>query len=288
MGKEFTLFSTAPADQYTTVRGIRTRYWTSGQGGTPILLIHGLGGSVESWIRNVQALGEHHLVYAPDLPGFGRAEKVISAPRTFATFAEFIRAFMDQEGIDKAHLVGSSMGGGVSLQFAIDFPERLDKLVLVASAGMGESKPHRFYRLAALPLIGEWLTRPSREGAAESWRVCLYNPELLTDELVDRAYELYSLPGASRAFLATTRALLGPLGPRDAVLRPIREGLATITAPTLIVWGREDEVLPVSGAYAGAECIANARLHIFERCGHLPHFEFAEEFNALLSDFLQH
>ncbi len=241
---------------------------------------------MESWIRNVESLGEHHLVYALDLPGFGRADKAISGPRTFEYFAEFTRDFMDGQGIDKAHLVGSSMGGGVSLQFAIDFPERLDKLVLVASAAVGDSKPHRFYRLAALPLIGEWLTRPTREGAAESWRVCLHDPDLVTDELVDRAHELSSLPGASRAFLATTRALLGPLGPRERVVRPIRAGLSTITAPTLIIWGQEDRILPVSGGYAAAEQILNARLHIFEQCGHLPQFELAEKFNSLVSEFL--
>jgi len=282
------VFSDAPDDRYATIDGIKARFWAVGEGDeTPIILIHGLGGSVESWIRNVRALGEHHPVYALDLPGFGRSDKPSAAPYTFSYFASFVRDFIVHHGFDRANLVGLSMGGGTSLQFAIDYPDRLDKLVLVDAAGLADDEPHRFFRLAALPLIGEWLMRPSREGAAESWRICLYDTNLITEELVDRAYELSSLPGAKRSFLATTRALIGPFGRRERVLRPIQENLDAIQAPTLVVWGREDEVLSVSGAYVAQDQIPDAKLHIFERCGHVPQFECAEGFNDLVLGFLE-
>jgi 4,5:9,10-diseco-3-hydroxy-5,9,17-trioxoandrosta-1(10),2-diene-4-oate hydrolase len=273
-----------PADRYIKVGNINTRYRASGDKGTPVILVHGLGGSIENWVYNVESLGQHHRVYAPDLKGFGRSDKT-PVLHDIDELVQFISDFMAVQHIDKASLAGNSLGGGLVLQFAIRFPDKVDKLVLVDNAGMGSDVIVDF-KLASLPVLGELLSRPSLKGTANLWRKVVFDASLVTEELVAQTYKLATLSGASKALLATLRAGIGIRGQRANLTRPLIESAAKIAVPTLIIWGQQDRIIPVAHAHIAAETIPRARLEIFDRCGHMPQMERPDQFNALVLEFL--
>jgi len=273
-----------PRDQYIKVGQIETRFWALGDEGTPVIMLHGLGGSVEDWQLNINALAQHHRVYAVDLAGFGRSEKP-PVVFTFSYGAQFVNDFMEVQHIELASLIGLSMGGGVALQCAIQFPDKVEKLVVADSAGLGRELAF-ILRFVTLPLIGELLTRPSRKGTFWSLKQCVYNPAILTEELVESSYQLAALPKAQECFLSTLRGFANFRGQRAEDIHSIVDNLATITAPTLIIWGQQDRILPVAHAHVAKEKIPNAELHILNHCGHLPQLERSEEFNALVLEFL--
>lgn len=276
--------TSAPKDQFAKIGEINTRYWALGDRGSTVTLLHGLGVSVESWRENIVPLSEHHCVYALDMVGFGRSDKP-PIPYSVDHLVRFVSDFMADQGIERASLIGNSMGGLVALQFALLFPEKVDKLVLVDSAGLGREVT-MLLRLAALPFIGERLSRPSRKGAAQVLQACVYDQTLITDEAIEDFYQMFVLPGAQDAYLTMLRSMCNFWGIKAEILSPILEGLGTITAPTLIVWGQQDEVLPVSHADVAAKGIRHAQLHVFDLCGHAPQLERPEEFNALVLEFL--
>lgn len=271
-------------DQYVKVGNINTRFWASGNEGTVVLLIHGLGGSVENWMYNINALAQHHRVYAIDLAGFGRSDKNQTLT-SFSEYAQFVHEFMEVQHINKASLVGHSAGGGVTLQFAIQFPDRIEKMVLVDSAGLGK-EIRRLVRFLSLPLIGELLSIPSRKGTAQLLKLYVYDPSLITDEIVEIFYQLALLPGAQKAFLSCLRGNVNFFGLRNVAIRPIMDNLAGITAPMLVIWGKQDNTLPAAHAYVAKERIPDTELHILDPCGHIPQMECPEDFNTLLLEFL--
>jgi pimeloyl-ACP methyl ester carboxylesterase len=274
----------APQVQYTKVGQINTRFWALGDEGSTVLLIHGIGGSLEDWMLNANALARHNRVFALDLVGSGHSDKP-SVSYSFSYLAQFVNDFMEAENIDRACLIGHSLGGGVSLQFTIQFPDKVDKLVLVNSAGLGKEGSILF-RLPALPILGELLTRPSRKGTANLLKACVHDPAVVTDELIELAYSLAVLPGAQNAFLSTVRSLGNFRGIRKDVLRSIADNLSTITVPTLIFWGQQDRILPVAHAHVAENKIPDTQLHIFDPCGHCPQLERPEEFNSIVLKFL--
>ena len=273
-----------PQDRYVEVNELRTRFWAVGEAGPAVVLIHGLGASIETWKDNIQVLAQDHRVFALDLPGNGRSDKP-SPVYSLAELAQFVRDFMRVQEIERASLVGHSVGGAASMHFTIQYPEEVDRLVLVDSGGLGK-EVSLLLRLLTLPLAGELLSRPSRKGAAQLWEEAFYDPALVTEEWVDLYYELDSLPGNQESMLATLRGLANLRGMRDEVLAPIRDNLERITAPTLVVWGQQDSLMPADHARVAQAGIPGARVHIFDRCGHMPQMEHPAEFNALVSEFL--
>jgi pimeloyl-ACP methyl ester carboxylesterase len=271
-------------DRYMKVGNINTRFWAAGDNGTEVILIHGLGGFLENWRANVFELAKKHRVYALDLVGFGLSDK-ISKSLSYPFFAQFVRDFMDINQIERASLVGNSMGGGVSIQFAIKYPDKLAKLILVNSSGLGKELSVKL-RLASIPLMGELFMRPNRNLAAQTVNDCFYDPTRTTDEMVDIAHKMVSQPGAKKCLLAALRAINSPTGQPSRILAYFAANLPNIKAPTLIVWGKEDRILPVAHAYAAAAKIPNSALQVFDRCGHVPQLERSEEFNKLLLEFL--
>jgi pimeloyl-ACP methyl ester carboxylesterase len=271
-------------DRYVKVGAINTRFWASGEQGTPVILVHGLGGSIENWVLNVELLAQYHRVYALDLKGFGRSDKT-PVLRDINELVQHIHDFMDVQHIDKASLVGNSLGGGLVLQFAINFKDKVDKLVLVDNAGMGRDVITDF-KIISLPIIGELLLKPSPKSGAGLWRKIVFDAALVTDELVDSSYKLAILPGASKAMLATTRAGISILGQRANLTRQLLADAAKIEAPTLIFWGRQDKIIPVAHAQIAKQTIPDSRLQIFDKCGHMPMLEHPGEFNKMVLDFL--
>jgi pimeloyl-ACP methyl ester carboxylesterase len=273
-----------PPDQYVKVGNINTRYWAAGDKGTPVVLVHGLGGSIENWILNMEPLAQRHRVYAPDLKGFGRTDKT-PVLQDLDELVRFIKDFMEVQRIAKASLIGNSLGGGLVLQFAINFPDKVDKLVLVDNAGMGKGVITDF-KILSLPVIGELLYRPSLKATANLLRKIVFDPSLVTNEVVEMTYKLAILPGATKALLAALRAGIGVRGQRANLTRPLLADAAKIAAPTLIFWGQQDKIIPVAHGHIAEKTIPHSRLQVYDRCGHMPQVERPDEFNSLVLEFL--
>ena len=282
--KEITMQQQFPRDNYIKAGEVNTRYWALGDQGSPVILIHGLGASADIWQKNVETLSKHHRVYVPDLVGFGRSDKP-DIEYTPSSAARFIYDFMNALNIEKATLMGYSLGGGISLQFSLEYPDKVDKIVLVDSAGLG-SKVIFPLRLLSLPFIGKLMTRPSRKGVYLYFRDAVYDRKLLNEDFIDLYYELHSLPGAQESLLRVIRTAIGIRGAREKLVAPIMNNLEKINQPTLIVWGKQDKVIPLEHAYFAKERIPNSQLHVFDPCGHMPQFERPEEFNNLVLEFL--
>lgn len=273
-----------PQDQYIKVGNVNTRYWVAGDEGTAVVLLHPGLGAVENWELNINALAKGHRVYAIDMLGFGHTG-LPEPPYSLSKAAQHVNDFLETQHIEQASLVGHCGGGAVSLYFAFHFSEKLEKLVLMNSWGLGKEAPF-ITRLGTLPIIGELIMRPSRKSAAMILKMCVYDSAVVTDEMVEDLYHRMSLPNAQKAYMSVFRAIGNFQGPRTEILRFIRGNLANITAPTMVIWGTQDRSLPVSHADVAKDSIPNAKIHVFDSCGHMPQIEYPEEFNSLVLAFL--
>jgi len=254
--------------------------------GPPVVLIHGITGTWRQWERAIPILAEDYTVIAPDLLGHGRSAK----PRgdySLGAFASGVRDLLLALGHDKATVVGHSLGGGIAMQFAYQYPERCDRLVLVSSGGLGR-EVHLLLRAATLPgselvlplLNSEKLRDAGRFVTAALDRIGIR----LSPDITEVARGASSMPDgeARRAFLATLRAVIDERGQRvDA-----RDRLYLAEAmPTLIVWGARDPVIPVEHGAEAHEKMPGSRFEVVD-AGHFPQLETPHEFTALLSDFI--
>jgi 4,5:9,10-diseco-3-hydroxy-5,9,17-trioxoandrosta-1(10),2-diene-4-oate hydrolase len=267
---------------YVEVMDARIRYLHSGEGET-VLLLHGLGAFAESWLYNIPALARRFSVYAPDLIGFGRSDK----PRigyTMERFNRFLLEFLDVLGLDKVSLIGNSLGGGIAIHFALNHPERVERLVLVDAALIGRDVSWGL-RVLSIPLLGRLLIgKGSKEDLRRALEGSFYNREFLTDDWLDEAYWISRLPGVKHPFLSVIRngVTLSGIKRRYVLMGRLHE----LPMPVLIIWGRQDRIIPVRYAYAAYHRIRNARLIVFEKCGHVPQIERYTEFNDAILGFL--
>lgn len=273
-----------PQDKYIQVGEVKSRYWVQGSQGSTVILIHGIGAAVDSWVSNIEALSQKHRVYAIDLVGFGRSDKP-SVDYSLPFFAQFVKDFMEVQNINRASLVGWSLGGGVSMQCAIQFPEKLGKLILLDSMGFGR-ETHLMFRLSSIPWIGKILSRPTKKGTARLLKECVFDHTLITDEIVDLYYQFAALPGGHAAWLATLCSNASFGGIKKEVIQVFQDNLGTMTIPTLIIWGKQDRVLPAKHASIAESWIPNARVHLIDNCGHSPQMEHPEELNTQVLAFL--
>jgi pimeloyl-ACP methyl ester carboxylesterase len=253
-----------------------------GPGKPPLLFVHGLGGRWQNWLLNIPQFMDTHRVIALDLPGFGESE-MPAEDISIAGYAKVVDALYDALGIDSALVVGNSMGGFVGAELARSFPARVERLVLVAAAGLSTEYLRREPLLTIARLFAvnaSWVgargadvvRRPRLRRIALQFLVRY--PEKLSAQLT---YEL--VQGTGRAgFLPALEALMG---------YSYREHLSGIEVPVLIVWGRNDMLVPVGDADEYAELIGdNARAVIFEDTGHLPMLERPSRFHDLLEEFI--
>jgi pyruvate dehydrogenase E2 component (dihydrolipoamide acetyltransferase) len=240
--------------------------------GEPVLFIHGFGGSADSWYYNTRPLSQRFRVYAMDLPGFGRSSKV-ARPGFLAFFAEWLVHLLDLNGHARAHVVGNSMGGAISLHLALAHADRVQRLVLVDPAGLGTELNEDVLRAMTE-------TRTEMDARAALAPV-FHNEALLSAPMVDRLYRYKQEPGTTEVL----REVGSQLVRGGEALVDFRPRLRDIRAPTLVVWGREDRLIP-SSHIESAAAIPNVRTHVFEGCGHIPQVEMAEPFNNLLFEFL--
>ena len=274
--------ATLETDHFLQVSDFRTHYQRAGNG-PPLILIHGLGGSLRWWRPNIGAMAAIRTVYAVDLPGHGLSDKPpISYGLPLAR--SFLLNFMATTGLASADLMGHSAGGLIALDFALSYPDRVGKLVLVDSAGLGRSVA-AFLKLMTLPVVGELLARPRRIFLRGLLRRLFYDRSLATPELLEELRQERSAPGFRQALLSALRSGvdIGGMKTRFSMAAKAPQ----LKAPTLILWGEEDRILPVSHARAAAQLLRGSRLHIFPRCGHAPNLERPEEFNQIVTDFLK-
>jgi pimeloyl-ACP methyl ester carboxylesterase len=248
----------------------------------PLLFIHGLGGLWQNWLLNIPAFMGTHRVIAPDLPGFGGSE--MPAGRiSIQGFARVIDALCDRLEIEAPVVVGNSMGGFIGAELALAFPTRVRKLVLISAAGISAQNMWREPIMA----IGRLMAVGSARAGVKQLPV-VNRPRLRRAalQLVVRYPEKLSVPLASELVVgAGSRGFVGGL---DAVLGySFRDRLPEIEVPTLIVWGRNDILIPVEDAYEFERLIgANARLEVFDDTGHLAMLERPSRFNALVDEFI--
>ncbi|WP_310426313.1 alpha/beta fold hydrolase [Chamaesiphon sp. VAR_48_metabat_135_sub] len=274
---------TSPPDLYISVNEIDTRYWQMGDSGSTIILLHGGNGSIEFWLYNIAALARHHRVYAFDMVGSGKSN-CPDVSYSLANQAEFLHSFMTALNIDTATLIGNSMGGGVALEFTRLYPDRIDKLVLVDSMGLGREISLGI-RLITLPIIVN-LLRPGRWMIPAMLKSNFYQGKQLPPEWLELRYPIFAIPGRNRVILRLGQSNFNLAGVRPQVYQPIVNSLAKITQKTLIIWGEFDRIIPVKHAYIAATGLPNNQLCIFPNCGHHPYLEYPAKFDRLVLEFL--
>ena len=269
-------------ERYIDVDGVHTRYVLEGSG-PPVLLIHGFGEFLEVWHYNIAPLSEHFSVYAMDLPGHGLSGE-LSSNYTLDFSSEFIVHFMQAMGIKHASLVGHSLGGLLCLSVAINFPSKVDKLILVDSAGLNREAP-LIYRLATLPVFGEIILKPTlRTVVRAGMKKGFYDPNIITRDWIDLSYRYLRQPKLKHAILNLVRNNASIDGLHPELL--VTDKLHLVTASTMLIHGEQDQVIPVEYARLACKLIPNVTCRIFEKCGHCPHIEKAGKFNEALIGFL--
>ncbi len=273
--------------EFVTVHGHRRAYVQRGSG-PAVLLLHGLGCDHTTWEPVLDRLAEHHTVIAPDLLGHGLSDKP-RADYTVGGFANGMRDLLTVLGVDTATVVGHSLGGGVAMQFAYQFPERTERLMLVGSGGLG-SEVSAVIRSIGLPGWGYAagiLTLPGiRHGSVAALRALARLPTAETRDLGEMAAILDSFqdPRARRATRHLVRAVIDW---RGQIISMRDRAYLTEEMPLHVVWGRDDKVIPASHADVVRELAPHARVTVMDDAGHFPHKDHPDEFVALLEDWLQ-
>jgi len=262
----------APVEKSATVFGAKIRYLEAGDAAKPtVILLHGLGAQAESWQLNIAALAKNYRVIAPDQIGFGKSDKPLLKYRV-GTYADFLDKFLSELKIEKASLVGNSMGGWVAGFFAVKYPSKIEKIVLVDAAGLmpKEIDFDRIYQL----------NNSTRDEIRANLKLLFANPALANNEaLVDQFMTQRIIAGDGY----TINSLIESIKRKEDFLD---NRLSEIKLPTLIIWGKQDGLIPVTDADRFNKGIANSQLVVFDNCGHVPQFEKAADFNKKVLEFL--
>jgi len=273
--------------RYVTIHGYRRAYVKAGSG-PALLLIHGIGDSSDTWRPVVAQLAEHYTVIAPDLLGHGRSEKP-KADYSVAGFANGMRDLLTVLEVDRVSVVGHSLGGGVAAQFAYQFPDRCERLVLVGSGGVGRTVSP-LLRVAAvpgvetlMPLLGLPPVRAVSRLGAGLMRV--FDTALGRDAEEILAV-LDALPD-TEARMVILRTLRSSIDWHGQVITMLDRAYLAEGVPTLIVWGRRDAIIPVGHGRLIHTVMAGSELEIFDRAGHFPHHTDPARFVRVLRAFME-
>ncbi len=265
--------------KFVDLNSHKAHYIEKGEG-EPVILMHGFNYDTFLWVANIDFLAERFKVYALDLWGSGYSSRELK-DFGYQLYADQVLDFMDALGIQRASLVGQSMGGGTAIFFAVQHPERVRKLILVDPAAMPQRYPV-LAKLSCLPKVGEFFyglktDMIRRSNLADMW---FYDKKLVTDDYFEKASRYQKIAGTNEAALAILRKRFF-YTLEDEVRRLPETGI-----PILIVFGREDKaVTPGSGAEMHRIC-KDSRLEFIDGAGHLPNYEKAEVFNRLVMGFL--
>jgi len=282
----------AATSRFADAAGMRLHYHEAGPAGepgdAPVVMLHGGGPGASAWSnfgRNLPVFAARFRTLLVDQPGFGRSAKPPVTGHYFTFAAEALAGLLDELGIDRVHLVGNSLGGGTAVRFALRFPERAGRLVLMGPGGLSlnlfapdpTEGVQRLIEFAAPP-------GPSREKMAAFLRTLVFDQRLVTDELVDERYAAATDPQALAAMASMGASFYDPARAEQGLLW--REA-HRLRPPVLLIWGREDRVNPLDGALTALKLIRRAQLHVFGGCGHWAQMEKFDEFNQLAIGFLE-
>jgi pyruvate dehydrogenase E2 component (dihydrolipoamide acetyltransferase) len=259
-----------PPPETVEVAAGRLRFLRQGEDGEPLVLLHGFGGDLNNWLFTAPALAENHVVCALDLPGHGESSKDVRAgdPDFFVSAVE---QFLDAQGLQRVHLAGHSMGGMVAASLALAVPERVASLALVASTGLGQEINREY--------IDGFVAAERRRDLKPVLELLFADPGLVTRQLVDDVLKYKRLDGVDEAL----RAIAADAYPDGRQSRVIADRLTELDVPLLVVWGREDRVIPAAHAERAPE---GATVRVLDGQGHSPHMEAAGDFNRIMEEFL--
>ncbi|MCP9620228.1 alpha/beta fold hydrolase [Nocardia otitidiscaviarum] len=278
-------FTAENTSRRCSVDGVELRYHEAGSG-APLVLLHGSGPGVSGWANfgaNLEVLSRHFRCLVLDQPGFGASGRPEVYERNYLRIAsDAVIALLDELGIEKASLLGNSMGGGVATLTALEHPGRVDKLVLMAPGGvgvniLGPEPSEGINRLLAFN------ADPTAERALDWLRTMVFDPAVLTEDLIATRTAAATDPAQTKA-LADAYATF--YNPRMAEPLPLWARLKGVPHQVLMLWGRDDRVTPVEGALFPARQLPNADLRIFSRCGHWVQVERKDAFERAVIDFL--
>jgi 4,5:9,10-diseco-3-hydroxy-5,9,17-trioxoandrosta-1(10),2-diene-4-oate hydrolase len=283
----------APVDFDTTSRfAVGLHYHEAGPEGAgpglPVVMLHGGGPGASGWSnfgRNLGVFAGRFRTIVVDQPGFGRSDKPPVSGNYFTFSAEALARLLDELGIDRVHLVGNSLGGGTAVRFALRYPGRAGRLVLMGPGGLSlnvfapdpTEGIKRLAEFAAPP-------GPSEEKLAAFLRTLVFDQRLITDKLVAERYAAASDPEALAAMASLGASFFDPATAEDGMLWREAHRLRN---RVLLIWGREDRVNPLDGALVALKLIRRAELHVFGGCGHWAQLEKFDEFNELAMSFLE-
>jgi len=272
-------------DEYVIAGSHRTRYWSMGHGGVPLVLLHGLGGTVADWGDTIMALANGRRVVAIDLLGNGQTDKPADCFYTPDQMRDHVIATLDALELGKVDLNGWSLGGRIAINVAHAVPDRVRRLVLTAPAGIGPDTILNFD--ASYPdILKQLITHPSQSG----WRI--FRNALLNGgagrlaAFSARRLVLASSRSSRIAFLRQLRSFVGPSGYLEEPRAEVLAELALIRLPTLAIWGRQDHFAPFSHFAALKEAMPEVGLCVIEQCGHTPHIEKPDIYEKAVNAFL--
>jgi pimeloyl-ACP methyl ester carboxylesterase len=267
---------------FTRVNGVRIHYQEAGdEDAPPVILIHGFISSNLLWSGVLVPLARAGCrVIAPDLPGYGYSDKPADAQYTIAEQARAVIGLMDRLQIGKATIVGASYGGAIAATMALDYPDRVAKLVLVGAVTNDDPKKKFLLRVSCLPVVGD-ITTPLFLGSRWILRKRMEDMyrrigRPINEKMVASRHHLLETANTQRATIRTAR--------RWAANRIQREA-SLIRQPTLLVWGDQDDHIPIADAFRLRDAMPNARLIVFRNCGHLPPAEHPDKFVELVAGF---
>ena len=272
--------------RFRTVGGHRTRSIEAGAG-DPVICLHGVSGHAEAWVRNLLPLGRFGRLHALDMLGHGLTDKPL-IDYSIGVLGAHVLRFADEIRAEKIHLVGQSLGGWVSAWLAVNHPDRVASFISVTGAGLQITDDGAALTAKHGANVGnatkQALDNPTREKVRTRLEWLVRDPKLVTDELVEVRYRLYSQPD----FLAVAPRLVDAftfnIKPTEVMTR---EKLATISAPTLVFWTRHNPTMHWEVGKQASQIIPNASWYLMEDAGHWPQFEKPEEFNEVVGTFLR-
>jgi triacylglycerol lipase len=258
-------------DRYATVYGARIHYLEAGSG-PAVILVHGLGGDASNWAPTIGPLSQKYRVIVPDQIGFGKSDKPLINYRV-GTLVDFLNGFYKELKIDRASLVGNSLGGWTVAAFALAYPEKVERLVLVDAAGFAVTGDLD-------PKVLNGLNPSTRDAIKQMMPLVFHNTQMFaSDAAVDSFFARRVTAGDGY----TIQRFIDSITRGEDVLD---KKLGAIKQPTLVVWGREDGLTPLAMGERFKKEINASQLFIIEKCGHVPQLEKAAEFNAALMKFL--
>lgn len=250
-----------------------------------MILLHGGGPGASAWSnfgRNLPEFAKHYRTIAVDQPGFGRSDKPTAHPQYFRHSADAVAGLMDALGVETAHFIGNSLGGGAAVRLALNHGKRAGRLVLMGPGGLSVNlfAPDP---TEGVKNLGKFGAKPSRERMEAFLRIMVHDQALITDELIDDRFAAANTPESLAAMRAMGMSFAQPETYEEGMLW--REA-HRLRQRVLLIWGREDRVNPLDGALVALKTIPRAQLHVFGGCGHWAQLEKFDEFNRLALDFL--